>query len=116
MTVTAPAVLFGPTLLAAGAAPVYSVPTGITTVLTRVTVTNITASATTLTIWLVRNGGAAVNGNIVVGPAQAISAGPSEPYVVNALAGAVMGSTDYLAMQPGAANALNVVGHGWTNS
>ncbi len=116
MTIT-PAAIFGPSVVAASAAAIYTVPASTTVTITRAVVTNVSAGGANLTLWLVRSGGARANGNILVGASaagQTLSAGPSEPYVVNALAGMVLKAGDAIHALTSVASALNMVASGWT--
>lgn len=116
---TRPAALFGPTAIAAAAAAVYTAPANTTVVFTRIVVTNRTATAAQLTLWLVRSGGARANSNILLGATaggQAIGAGPSEPYVVTPGAGLVLAPGDAIHAESDTSGALNIVGSGWTNT
>lgn len=113
---TVPKVLFGPTQVPNAAAAIFTSPPNTTSVVTRAVVTNESAGAATLTIWIVRSGGARANGNILVGAAaagQSLAAGPVEPYVVQTLAGMVLGPGDAIHALSDTNNVLNFVGSGW---
>lgn len=112
-----PVALFGPVQVANAAAALYTVPASTKAVITRSSITNVTAGAATLTLWVVRSGGARANANIVYGAAaagQAIAAGPAEPTILNALAGLVLNAGDALHGLSDTATALNIVASGWT--
>ncbi len=94
----------------------YTVPANITAVVTRAVVTNVTNGAATLTLWLVRSGGSRSNSDILVGASaagQSISLGPSEPYIVQAMAGLVLNTGDAIHGLSDTLNALNIVASGW---
>lgn len=116
MTIT-PKALFGESVVSTAAAAVYTVPANTTAVVSRLTATNVTAAGAQLTIWIVRSGGARANGNILLGASASgmvLSAGPSEPYVVNGGAGLVLNAGDAIHAQSDTASAINLVGSGWT--
>src|SRR5205814_1110063 len=99
------------------AAAIYTSPANTTTVITRAGFTNVGAAGVQLTLWVVRALGARADGNIIVGASaagQAISAGPSEPYVPAALAGLTLAPGDALHAKSDTAAVLNTVGSGWT--
>lgn len=117
MTAT-PAVLFGPLQIPAAAAALYTVPVNVLVTVNRVVVTNVTAGAVSVTLWVVRNGGTNTNADILVGASaagQSIPAGPSEPYIVNSMASLVLAAGDAIWGEASAATSLNAVGSGWTN-
>jgi hypothetical protein len=112
-----PLSLFGPTVVGTAAAALYTVPVNTTVTVNRVVVNNVTAGAVALTLWVVRSGGTNITGNLMVGASSgglSISAGPVEPYVVNAFAALVLNAGDSIWAQASAASALNVVGSGWS--
>ena len=116
MTIT-PAGLIGPVQIANAAAAVYTAPVNTTVVFTRAVVTNVTAGAATLKLWLVRSGGARADANIIFGAAaagQAIAAGPVEPTVLAVMAGLVLRPGDAVHGLSDTATALNIVASGWT--
>ncbi len=113
----APAVLFGPLSVSNASTALYTSPAGVTTVVNRVVFTNVTAGSVTLTVWVVRSGGATANSHIVIGAVsggQSISAGPSEPYVANSLASLVLAPGDAIWALASAASSINAIGSGWT--
>lgn len=117
MPVTRPAAVVGPVQVANAAAALYTAPANTTVVITRAVVTNESAGAATLTLWLVRSGGARANSNILVGAAtagQSIAGGPAEPYVVQSLAGMVLGPGDSIHALSDTNDVLNFVASGWT--
>ena len=118
MTIT-PNALWGPVQIGSAAAAIYTAPALTTVTVTRAVVTNESASAATLTIWIVRSGGAHSDSNILVGASaagQSMGGGPSEPYVVQALAGMVLAPGDAIWAISGTNNVLNFVGSGWTQT
>jgi len=115
-TIVTPTSLFGPVQIGTGAAALYTAPANSTVTINRISVTNISGSAVGLTMWLVRNGGTNVNGNIVIGASgsgQSIAAGPSEPYIANAFASCVLQSGDAIWAEASAGTSLNSFGSGW---
>lgn len=95
----------------------YASPTGVTTVITRAFVNNVSAGAVDLTLWLVRSGGARADSNLIHGASVAgipVSAGPSGPLLLNELAGLVLAPGDALHGLASAATSLNFVASGWT--
>lgn len=113
----APGALFGPVQAPNAAAAVYTAPANTTVVITRAVALNVAAAGATLTLWLVRSGGARADSNIIFGAAaagEAISAGPSDPVVLNALAGLVLRPGDAIHALSDTATALNLFGSGWT--
>lgn len=108
----------GPAVVANGAAAaLYTSGTNVTTVITRASVVNVTAAGAQLTLWVVRSGGATANNNILRGASAAgevVSAGPSDPVVINELAGMVLASGDAIWGLSDTANALNFTASGWT--
>jgi hypothetical protein len=113
----APAVLFGPVQVPNAAGALYTAPANTIAVITRAVATNVTAGGVTLTLWVVRSGGARADANIVVGAAaagQTLSAGPAEPLVLNPLAGLVLRAGDALHGLSDTATAVNIVASGWT--
>ena len=116
MTIT-PKSLFGESVVSTAAAAVYTVPANTTAVITRAVATNVGATGAQLTLWVVRSGGARANGNIILGAAaagQVLSAGASEPYVINSLAGLVLNAGDALHALSDTATAINLTASGWT--
>lgn len=113
---TAPLSLVGPTPVPNAAGAIYTVPANTQVVVTRATITNITAGAAALTLWVVRSAGVRGNANIVRGASaagQSFAAGPSEPTVLNELAGLVLNAGDAIHGLSDTANALNFDASGW---
>lgn len=114
---TTPSVLYGPaTLPSAAPTALFTIPANTTVVVNRATVNNITNAAVTLQIWVVRDGDAEGNGNLIVGATAgglSITAGPIEPYTVNAMAGLVLAAGDAVWAQAGTATALNMTVSGY---
>ncbi len=107
----------GPFIVGNAAAALFTVPANATYTLTRAVVTNVTAGGVALTLWLVRSGGSRSNADILVGASaagQTLSAGPAEPYVVNAMAGLVLKTGDAIHGLADTLNALNLTVSGWT--
>jgi hypothetical protein len=108
----------GPAVVAqSAAAAIYTSGTNITTVITRASVVNITAAGATLKLWVVRSGGTNTNSNIVYGASAAgetVSAGPSDPVILNVLAGLVLNPGDAIWGLSDTASALNFTASGWT--
>lgn len=113
----APADLFGPSVVGTTPAALYTVPASTTVTVNRIVFNNVSGSAVGLTVWVVRSGGSVLAGNLMIGSNGAglsISAGPSEPYVANALASLVLNAGDAIWAQASVATALNGLGSGWT--
>lgn len=116
MTIT-PAAVIGPAAVPNAAAAIYTSPTNTTTVITRAVLTNVSAAGAKVTLWVVRDGDSRANSNIVMGATasgQTISAGPSDPTIVNALAGLVLAAGDAIHGLSDTADALNLIASGWT--
>lgn len=116
---TKPLTLWGPVQISNSAGVIYTAPANTTVVITRAVITNESAGAATVTIWLVRAAGSRTNANILVGAAaagQPQAAGPAEPYVVQPMAGMVLAPGDAIHAVSDTNNVLNFVGSGWTNS
>ena len=117
MAITRPQAIVGPVQIANAAGAIYTAPANTTVVITRAVITNESAGAATVTIWLVRSGGARANSNILVGAAaagQSMAGGPAEPYVVNSMAGLVLAPGDAIHTLSDTNNVLNFVASGWT--
>lgn len=107
----------GPTVVANAAGALYTSAANTTTTITRAWLVNVTAGAVTITLWLVRSGGARANGNIIRGASaagQSVSVGPSEPLVLPECAGLVLGPGDAIHGLCDTANALNFTASGYT--
>jgi hypothetical protein len=116
MTIT-PKSLFGESTVSTAAAAVYTVPANTTVVISRMVATNVAAAGAQLTLWIVRSGGARADTNILVGASaagQVLSAGASEPYVVNGAAGLVLNAGDAIHAKSDTASAINLVASGWS--
>ena len=116
MTIS-PKNLFGPSVVSTAAAAVYTVPANTTAVISRITATNVSGAGAQLSLWIVRSGGSRSNGTLLLGASaagQVLSAGASEPYIVNAAAGLVLVAGDAIHAQSDTASAINLVGSGWT--
>lgn len=115
MTIAAKTI--GPSVVGTVAAALYTSAANTTTLITRASVVNITAAGATLKLWVVRSGGSNTNSNIVFGASAAgetISAGPSDPVILAALAGLVLGAGDAIWGISDTASALNFTASGWT--
>lgn len=118
MTNTNLIVIFGPGYLSTTAGPFFTCPQGIDAVqIQRVTVNNHSTAAANLFIYLVRSGDTVGNPqNTIVGipsTGLAVTSGPSEPYVINSMASAVLKPGDALYGAASVNNALTIYGSGW---
>lgn len=109
MAVT-PLALFGPAQLANAVATIYTAPANSRIVLTRVVFTNVSAATRTVTVHVVRSGGSAASGNILIN-AKPVSV--DESWVCNELAGMVLGAGDFVAAFADSATSVNYFGSGW---
>lgn len=108
----------GPAVVANGAAAaIYTSGANQTTVITRASVVNITSGGVTLKLWVVRSGGTNTNADLVYGASAAgetVSAGPSDPVILNGLSGLVLNAGDAIWGLSDTASALNFTASGWT--
>lgn len=113
-----PAILLETTPVANAAAAIFTAPAGTTCVITRGFITNITAGAVALTLWLVPSGGSRINGNIIYGASAAgnnIAAGPADGVALAALAGLVLAPGDAIHALAGSSASLNLTISGYTS-
>lgn len=118
MTIS-PSALWGPVQIPNAATAIYTAPALTTVTVTRAFITNESASAATVTLWLVRSGGGRTNADIILGAAAAgesMAAGPSEPYIIEVMAGLVLSAGDAIHAVSGTNDVLNFVGSGWTQT
>ena len=100
------ATLLEPTYVANAAGALYTNSSGQNAYLQKVTFTNNTNTAVTLTVWWVPSGGAHGNGNIVVSNVTIAPKGPTNDGVYEAfvLEGHLLGAGDSLWAVAGSAN------------
>lgn len=114
---TAPLALFGPVAVPDAAGILYTAPANTTIVLTRASVINVGALASTLTLWLVRAGGSRATANIIYGASaagQAVPLGPADPVIITDLAGCVLNPGDAIHGLTSVTASLNMFASGWS--
>lgn len=109
MTTTTALALIQDATLTNGDAVYYTCPTNTTAVFKRSVFTNTSANAVTVTVNVVRSGGAVATTNVLI-PAKAVA--PNDTYVSPELAGLTLGPGDSVHAQASTTNVINLMASG----
>lgn len=112
MSTVLPIIGWGPVQLGVSASTLFTAPTGSSSaryVINRAVFTNVTATACTITVYVVRSGGAANAGTTVI---SAYNVQPGEAYVAPELASLVLSAGDTIQALAQTATTITTVGSG----
>lgn len=101
--------LFNAQYAAASAATVYTVPSGNRTIIDKLTATNITGGAITITIYLVPSGGSAGATNTIIS-AESIAAGATKDFT--ALQNQILSVGDFISAFASSSSSIVIRGSG----